>query len=101
MKELNAQNELFSGYGASELFSAISMEKPNARTPKESDRLGVGIPYAGITVGVFDKDGNELPYGSRGELWINSKSAMKEYYKKPELTDKVLVDGWVHTGDYS
>ena len=99
MRELGAENELFSGYGASELFSAISMEKPNARTPKDSDRLSVGIPYAGITIGVFDKEGNELPYNSRGELWINSKSAMKEYYKKPELTDKVLVDGWVHTGD--
>lgn len=99
MRELNAQNELFSGYGASELFSAISMEKPNAKTPEDADRLSVGIPYAGLTVGVFDKNGNELPYNSRGELWINSKSAMKEYYNKPELTNKVLVDGWIHTGD--
>lgn len=99
MRELNAQNELFSGYGASELFSAISMEKPNARTPKDSDRLSVGIPYVGIKIGVFDEQGHELPYNTRGELWINSKTAMKEYYGKPELTDKVLVDGWIHTGD--
>ncbi len=99
MNELNAQNELFSGYGASELFSAISMEKPNARTPEDATRLSVGIPYAGIKVGVFDKDGNELPYNTRGELWVNSKTAMKEYLFKPELTKKALVDGWIHTGD--
>ena len=99
MRQFNAKNELFSGYGSSELFSAISMEKPNARTEQSSELLSVGIPYAGINIGVFDSDGKELPYNSRGELWINSKTAMKEYYQKPELTNKVLKDGWVYSGD--
>ena len=84
MREANAENELFSGYGASELFSAISMEKPNAKTSSISEILSVGIPYAGITIGVFDENGKELPYNTRGELWVKSKTQRKEYYKKPE-----------------
>lgn len=88
-----------SAYGLSEVFSAACTEMPSARSDENRELLSVGIPYAGITVGVFDKEGKELSYNQRGELWIKSKSAMKEYYNKPELTAQVKVDGWIHTGD--
>jgi long-subunit acyl-CoA synthetase (AMP-forming) len=90
---------IYSGYGASELFSAVCVEKTNAKYDCSKSIMSVGIPYAGIIMGVYDKDGNELKYGERGELWVKSKSAMKEYYNKQELTSKTLVDGWIHTGD--
>lgn len=99
MRKANATNELFSGYGLSELFSAISVDKLNIKPSKRKQIMDVGIPYAGITVGVFDENGNELSYNERGELWIKSNSAMKEYYNKPELTGDIIIDGWVHTGD--
>lgn len=88
-----------SAYGSSELFSAICTELPNARCDEKKHILSVGIPYAGINVGVFDCNGKELDYNHRGELWVYSKSAMKEYYKKPDLTSQVKIDGWIHTGD--
>lgn len=90
---------IYSGYGTSELFSAVSVETVDARYSPTKKILSVGIPYVGITVGVFDPDGNELGYNRRGELWVKSRSAMKEYYKKLELTAKTKVDGWIHTGD--
>lgn len=34
-----------------------------------------------------------------GEILIRSKSVMKGYYKDPEETSKIIVDGWLHTGD--
>ena len=34
-----------------------------------------------------------------GELYINSNSIMKGYYNNPELTQKKIIDGWLHTGD--
>ena len=61
--------------------------------------MSVGIPYAGIVMGVFDENGNELPYNQRGELRIKAKSAMKGYYGKPELTEQTKVDDWILTGD--
>lgn len=99
MHKANATNELFSGYGLSELFSAISVDKLNVEHSVRKQIMDVGIPYAGITVGIFDKNGNELSYNKRGELWVNSNSVMKEYYNKPELTKEIIVDEWVHTGD--
>jgi acyl-CoA synthetase (AMP-forming)/AMP-acid ligase II len=100
MNQCKGRN-IFSGYGSSELFSAIGVDTIIADSNKKNDRpvLGVGIPYAGLTAGVFDNTGKELSYNQRGELWVKSKSAMKGYYNKPDLTAEVLVDGWIHTGD--
>lgn len=99
MERSNAYNLMFSGYGSSELFSATTCETLDARYDYSKPIMSVGIPYAGIIMGVFDTSGKELTYNSRGELWIKSKSAMKEYYNKPELTAQVKTDGWIHTGD--
>lgn len=59
----------------------------------------VGIPQAGMTVGVFDVQGKELSYNQRGEIWVKTKSAMKRYYNNPELTAQTKINGWIHTGD--
>ena len=99
MKLAGNDTGLYIGYGSSEVFSAATAEKNNARHVYKKGIMSVGIPYAGITVGVFDEIGKELGYNQRGELWIRSKSAMKGYYNKPELTAQTKVDGWIHTGD--
>ena len=99
MKRANAYNMLSSGYGSSELFSATSVETIDAKYDFSKQIMSVGIPYAGIVMGVFDDQGNELGYNCRGELRIKSKSAMKGYYNKPELTAETKVDGWIRTGD--
>lgn len=97
----NAPHTMLSGYGCSELFSSVSVDTLTAQSNRDNSMpvMGVGIPFYGLTAGVFDENGVELPYNTRGELWINSASAMQEYYNKPELTRSVLTNGWVHTGD--
>ncbi len=88
-----------SAYGSSELFASACSETVDVRYNFSKAIMSVGIPLAGITVGVFDTEGKELGYNMRGELWIKSRSEMKGYYNKPELTAATLVDGWIRTGD--
>lgn len=90
---------IYSGYGLSETFSGISYENEGKIGDLSRPVASSGLIQAGMTAGIFDKDGNELSYYHRGELWVKTKSAMKGYYNKPELTTKTIIDGWIHTGD--
>jgi acyl-CoA synthetase (AMP-forming)/AMP-acid ligase II len=48
---------------------------------------------------VVDLQGQELPRGEVGEIWLKSDTNMQSYYNLPEATAANLTDGWVHTGD--
>jgi long-chain acyl-CoA synthetase len=41
----------------------------------------------------------ELPPGKIGELLIRGPQVMKGYWKRPDVTEKTIVDGWLRTGD--
>lgn len=61
-------------------------------------KLGTaGKPLAELKL--LDKNGREVPRGSIGEAVARAPWMMKEYYNSPELTARVLKDGWFHTGD--
>jgi fatty-acyl-CoA synthase/8-demethylnovobiocic acid synthase len=61
----------------------------------------VGRPRPDITVVIRDPEtGGEVPVGQVGEVTVRGPFGMQAYAADPELTAKVLRDGWVHTGDY-
>ncbi len=41
----------------------------------------------------------EIKIGKNGEILNKSPYLLKEYYKNPDYTNEVLVDGWFNTGD--
>ena len=59
----------------------------------------------GVMVAAFDmKTDEELTYGERGEIRVNSPAHMKEYYKNPSATEKFFFEDkngivWGRTGD--
>ncbi|WP_136636380.1 class I adenylate-forming enzyme family protein [Pseudooceanicola onchidii] len=64
----------------------------------------VGQPQPGADMRVIDEDGNELPYGSYGEVVGRSGAMMPGYHNNPEKTREatwVSPDGlhFVRTGD--
>ncbi|MCV2503452.1 MAG: AMP-binding protein, partial [Neisseriaceae bacterium] len=59
----------------------------------------IGLPLPSTDISLRDDDGNEVPLGQPGELWIKGPQVMQGYWKQPEETAKVLKDGWLETGD--
>lgn len=61
----------------------------------------VGIPYPNTDLKIVDWVDSEkqLPVGESGEIMIKGPQVMKGYLNRPEETAKVMVDGWIHTGD--
>jgi acyl-CoA synthetase (AMP-forming)/AMP-acid ligase II len=58
-----------------------------------------GQPSLGVHVKIVDEKNNDVEPGIVGEIIAQSDSIMVEYWRKPEETREVLIDGWLHTGD--
>ena len=101
LRECGSPASLSCGYGMTEVGSVATVDY----RPKDFDKksnlkaISVGYPFPGVTVGIFDKDGKELPYGERGEVWIKSPTAMLGYYQNEKLTRETLQNGWMHSSD--
>jgi acyl-CoA synthetase (AMP-forming)/AMP-acid ligase II len=60
----------------------------------------MGIPAPGYRVRVTGDDGNEVPPGAVGELWLKGPGVLEGYHDNVEATaDAVTDDGWLRTGD--
>lgn len=64
-------------------------------------RIGtIGLPVPETVSAIVDEEtGQFVPPGQRGELVVRGPQVMREYWKRPDETAKVLKDGWLHTGD--
>ncbi|CAM3716097.1 long-chain-fatty-acid--CoA ligase FadD2 [Pseudomonas wadenswilerensis] len=84
------------GYGLTET-SPVASTNPYGQLA----RLGtVGIPVPGTAFKVIDDEGEEQPFGERGELCIKGPQVMKGYWQHPEATAEALdSEGWFKTGD--
>ena len=100
-RKCNAPLGIVSGYGMSEVFSVITVDYRPEVIDKRNDKLAisVGYPYPGFIVGIFDKDGHELGYNQRGELWVNTPTRLAGYLDNGKLVPCAEEDGWIHTGD--
>ncbi len=87
--------EIVEGYGLTETAPIVAVRPiaaPIYRT--------IGSPIRGIQARIVDMDGYVLERGQQGILQIKGPTVMKGYYKRPDLTEKVMtVDGWLDTGD--
>ncbi len=59
----------------------------------------VGRPRPGVAAEVRDADGQMLPAGEVGDLWLQTPSAMSGYWNDPGGSAEALVNGWLRTGD--
>ncbi|MCX5319966.1 class I adenylate-forming enzyme family protein [Streptomyces sp. NBC_00120] len=59
----------------------------------------VGLPFPGQEVRIVDADGVEVAPGMDGEVVVRGANVMRGYLGRPGETARVIVDGWLHTGD--
>ncbi|MCS5636123.1 MAG: acyl--CoA ligase, partial [Myxococcota bacterium] len=48
---------------------------------------------------LVDTDGNDVPEGEVGELWVRGAQVIRGYLNRPEATAESITEGWLHTGD--
>ncbi len=60
----------------------------------------VGKPFPGNEFRILDEDGNDLPAGETGVIWVRTASTSFEYHNDPEKTRQTYRDGgWFSVGD--
>jgi acyl-CoA synthetase (AMP-forming)/AMP-acid ligase II len=59
----------------------------------------VGVPLAFYEMRILDEAGRDVPPRQVGEICGRGPLMMAGYYKRPDLTAKAVVDGWLHSGD--
>ncbi|MFE0026409.1 class I adenylate-forming enzyme family protein [Amycolatopsis sp. NPDC059021] len=89
---------LAQGYATSESGRITTLTPPEHGDPAVAPT--VGRPFPEVEVVVCNSDsGAQLAVGEIGEVRVRSPQMMDGYNGNPELTARVLRDGWYFTGD--
>ncbi len=94
-------------YGLTETspFLTVSKVKPHMRDWPAEARYRVqtrtGYEMLGVEIRVVDEQGQDIEADGQavGEIIARSNVVMAGYWRQPDATDAVIVDGWFHTGD--
>jgi long-chain acyl-CoA synthetase len=86
---------VFEGYGLSEATCGSTINPIGG--PRRAGT--VGLPFPGQDVRILNPDGTTAAAGVNGEVQVRGANVMRGYLGRPEETAKVLVDGWLRTGD--
>ena len=86
---------LLEGYGLTECSPVVTVNPPQLERYKGS----IGMPVPSTDIRLLDDEGNEVPMGEAGEMYVKGPQVMKGYLNRPEATAEIIKDGWLATGD--
>ena len=88
--------KVYEGYGMTEGSPVIAVNRPGA------EKVGtVGRPVRGVEIRTVEEEtGKVLRQGEPGILEFRGPNIFPGYLERPDLTEKVLRDGWYHSADF-
>jgi acyl-CoA synthetase (AMP-forming)/AMP-acid ligase II len=93
------------GYGQSESGPEITFMSKKFHQVLDKSReeqkvlASCGLPSVGVHVRIVDEHNKDVGPDAVGEIILQNKMMMVEYWRKPEDTREVMGEGWLHTGD--
>jgi long-chain acyl-CoA synthetase len=84
------------GYGMTETCGIITSISGDFFVDRP-DSAGPAMPV--YETRCVDDEGNDVPRGQVGELWVRGSPVIKGYINRAEATAESITDGWLHTGD--
>ncbi len=85
------------GYGMTETGPTAFVAAPEEALSKIGS---VGKPQMLLDVRIVDANGNDVPPGESGEIWMRGAGLTPGYWRRPEETAKAFTaDGWLKSGD--
>ncbi len=96
-------NIFVQSYGATEAFSMIALLLKSDHVSGPDGAPGhlasAGRIATDVEVLIVDDNGELVPDGETGEIWIRSRSTISGYYGNPEATTQEFSDGFWKSGD--
>ncbi len=90
------KERIVQGYGLTET-SAISTLNIGPDYHARPDSVGIAAPT--VELRIAGPDGDALPTGEVGEIWIRGANVIPGYWNRPEVNRETFTDGFLHTGD--
>lgn len=87
-------HQVLQGYGMTECLPVIVQSYVG---PCKPDTLGRAIP--GAQLRVVDGEGQDVPDGTLGELWIGGPTVCSGYLNNADASRQFFCDGWLKSGD--
>jgi benzoate-CoA ligase family protein len=86
--------EIMEGLGSTEVLHIYLSNRPQL---KKLGAAGVRVP--GYEIRLTDIDGNDVPPGEEGVMWVRGDSNAPSYWNRPDKTADTMREGWIWTGD--
>jgi acyl-CoA synthetase (AMP-forming)/AMP-acid ligase II len=93
------QCEFCQSYGTTESYFNTIFRHDDHLTADATRLASCGRPLPMVYMKVVDGNGEELPFGTVGELLVYTPMMMSGYRNRPQATSEVLKGGWYRTGD--
>ena len=94
--EARFKHPLHHGYGLSEYAGALTL----CRRGEWREDTSAGYLVDGAQLRIVGPEGQDLPPGETGEIWMRGVGLMPGYFRDPEITDQVMKPGgWYASGD--